>query len=69
MDSTYDSFIPEDLPYRFEAGLQNYSGMIGLGEACRYLQKIGATADVLSEVLALCAIAKAKKRPSGDEER
>jgi len=28
-------------PERFEAGLQNYAGMIGLGEACDYLRKIG----------------------------
>ena len=26
---------------RFEAGLQDYSGIIGLGEACIYLKRIG----------------------------
>lgn len=41
IDSTYDSYVPEKVPYRFEAGLQNYAGIIGLGEACRYLQQIG----------------------------
>ncbi|HII38669.1 TPA: aminotransferase class V-fold PLP-dependent enzyme [Candidatus Micrarchaeota archaeon] len=28
-------------PQRFEAGLQNYAGMIGLGAACDYLSKVG----------------------------
>jgi cysteine desulfurase/selenocysteine lyase len=40
-DSTYDNYKVEELPMKFEAGLQNYSGIIGLGEACRYLSKIG----------------------------
>lgn len=39
--STYETceFLP--VPERFEAGLQNYAGIIGLGEAVKYLQKIG----------------------------
>lgn len=41
IDSTYTDYKMEDLPMRFEAGLQDYSGIIGLGEACRYLKKIG----------------------------
>ncbi|PIN89969.1 selenocysteine lyase [Candidatus Pacearchaeota archaeon CG10_big_fil_rev_8_21_14_0_10_34_76] len=40
-DSSFEDFVPEDIPHRFEAGLQNYSGIIGFGEACRYLRKIG----------------------------
>ncbi|MFH1589453.1 MAG: cysteine desulfurase [archaeon] len=40
-DSTYTSRVIEDLPHRFEAGLQNYAGIIGLGEAARYLMNIG----------------------------
>jgi len=28
-------------PHKFEAGLQNYSGMIGLAAACDYLDKVG----------------------------
>jgi cysteine desulfurase/selenocysteine lyase len=40
-DSTYDSFIAEEPPEKFEAGLQNYAGIIGLSEAVRYLMKIG----------------------------
>ena len=40
-DSTYDDYKIEELPMKFEAGLQNYSGIVGLGEACNYLSKIG----------------------------
>ncbi len=41
INSTYGSYEVEDLPMKFEAGLQDYAGIIGLGEACRYLKKIG----------------------------
>ncbi len=39
--STYETaeFLP--VPERFEAGLQDYAGIIGLGEAAKYLQMIG----------------------------
>ena len=39
--STYKDhkFLP--LPEKFEAGLQNYAGIIGLGAAVKYLDKIG----------------------------
>jgi cysteine desulfurase/selenocysteine lyase len=39
--STYTScqFLPP--PEKFEAGLQDYAGIIGLGEAAKYLQMIG----------------------------
>jgi cysteine desulfurase/selenocysteine lyase len=39
--STYETceFLP--VPERFEAGLQDYAGIIGLGEAAKYLQKVG----------------------------
>lgn len=39
--STYEGhemFLP---PRKFEAGLQNYAGIIGLGAAVKYLQKVG----------------------------
>lgn len=38
--STYDTcqFLPP--PEKFEAGLQDYAGIIGLGEAVRYLEKV-----------------------------
>ncbi len=41
IDSTYEGYKQEKIPMRFEAGLQDYSGIIGLGGACRYLKNIG----------------------------
>lgn len=41
MDATYDSYIVEELPSKFEAGLQDYAGIIGLAAACRYINSIG----------------------------
>jgi cysteine desulfurase/selenocysteine lyase len=38
-DSTYDDATFADLPHRFEAGLQDYGGFIGLGAAIEYLKK------------------------------
>jgi len=40
-NSTYDSHILLKPPEKFEAGLQNYAGSIGLGEAARYIDKVG----------------------------
>jgi len=40
-DSTYEDYEIEDVPERFEAGLQDYAGIIGLGEAIKYLTAIG----------------------------
>ncbi len=39
--STYDDFKLLPPPNKFEAGLQNYAGIIGLTEAIKYLQKVG----------------------------
>jgi cysteine desulfurase/selenocysteine lyase len=41
INTTYESFQLEEPPEKFEAGLQHYAGMIGMGEAARYLMKIG----------------------------
>ena len=41
LDSTYEGYDEELPPKKFEAGLQNYGGIIGFGEACRYLKNIG----------------------------
>lgn len=41
VNSTYDDVVFEKMPHRYEAGLQNYAGIIGLGEAVEYLKKIG----------------------------
>lgn len=40
-NSTYKSYEIESIPQRFEAGLQNYSGIIGLQGAVKYLSNIG----------------------------
>jgi cysteine desulfurase/selenocysteine lyase len=40
-NSNYDSFEKEKIPERFEAGLQNYAGIIGFAEALRYIKKVG----------------------------
>jgi cysteine desulfurase/selenocysteine lyase len=40
-DTHYDSYTLLELPGRFEAGLQNYAGIIGAGAAAEYLMKIG----------------------------
>jgi len=39
--TTYETHKFLKPPERFEAGLQDYAGIIGLGEAARYLEKIG----------------------------
>jgi len=38
-DTTYDSSEFTELPERYEAGLQDYAGIIGLGETTTYLKK------------------------------
>lgn len=38
--STYDSYEMLEIPEKFEAGLQDYAGIIGLGEAVQYLNKL-----------------------------
>jgi len=40
-NSSYDNYSLEDLPMRFEGGVQNYAGIIGFGAAVEYLEKIG----------------------------
>lgn len=41
IDTTYTSAKMEKPPDKFEAGLQNYSGIIGLAEAMRYISNVG----------------------------
>ena len=41
IDSTYETHEFEKIPEKFEAGLQHYAGIIGLGEAASYLMRIG----------------------------
>jgi len=40
-NTSYTSFDPEKIPEKFEAGLQNYAGIVGFAEALKYLKKIG----------------------------
>lgn len=40
-DSSFEDFHLLDFPQKFEAGIQNYSGILGLGAAVDYLEKIG----------------------------
>jgi cysteine desulfurase/selenocysteine lyase len=42
-NSTYTSHELLEAPEKFEAGLQNYAGIIGLGEAASYLMEVGRT--------------------------
>ena len=39
-NSTYDSYEFLHVPEKFEAGLQDYAGIIGLGEAVKYLNNL-----------------------------
>lgn len=48
--ATLNSFELLPPPERFEAGLQNYSGIIGTGAAIRYLNRIGLDAVAEHEV-------------------
>jgi cysteine desulfurase/selenocysteine lyase len=41
--STYEDYKMLPIPEKFEAGLQDYAGIIGLGEAVKYLSKIDFT--------------------------
>ncbi|MFH1174731.1 MAG: cysteine desulfurase [archaeon] len=41
LDSTYTSVHYDKIPFRFEAGLQNYAGITGMKAAFDYLNRIG----------------------------
>ena len=41
VESTYKTAEFEPPPAKFEAGLQNYAGIVGLGEALNYLARVG----------------------------
>jgi cysteine desulfurase/selenocysteine lyase len=40
-DADMSSFVPEEIPTKFEAGIQDYAGAIGFGAAIDYLSEIG----------------------------
>ena len=48
-DAKYGSFDFEEPPMKYEAGLQDYSGQIGLAAASRYLSKIGMSSIAKQE--------------------
>lgn len=50
-DATYDHVTYQEPPARFEAGLQNYAGIIGLGAAVDYLQELFKTPTAIEEHL------------------
>ena len=54
--TTYESGVFLPPPEKFEAGLQDYAGIIGLGAAAAYLQKIGWDAIHKQEVLLNAAL-------------
>ncbi len=41
VDTTYDGYTLDKAPAKFEAGLQDYAGILGLGVACTYLANVG----------------------------
>lgn len=43
LEVSFDGTTYNDLPYKFEAGTPNISGVIGLGAAVDYLQSVGMT--------------------------
>jgi cysteine desulfurase/selenocysteine lyase len=50
---TFEKTTYADIPARFEAGTPNIEGIIGLGEAVRYVQKCGLAAIAEREALLL----------------
>jgi cysteine desulfurase/selenocysteine lyase len=50
IETTHDSYTVEELPRKYEGGLQDYAGQMGLGEAARYLMKIGMSKIAKHEV-------------------
>ena len=41
VDSTFDGYILDHSPVKFEAGLQDYAGIIALADALDYVKKVG----------------------------
>ncbi len=64
-DSTYESHKFLEGPERFEAGLQDYAGIIGLGEAIKYLEDIGFENIKLQEEKLNKIISEGMKNISG----
>lgn len=52
IDADRNSFIPAELPDKFEAGLQNYAGAIGAETAIEYLEEMGES-NIKNHIYAL----------------
>jgi cysteine desulfurase/selenocysteine lyase len=57
LDVRHDGFIPDGLPYKFEAGTPPIAEAIGLGAAVDYLESIGGMEAVRRHEVALTAYA------------
>ena len=53
LEVSFDSTVYNELPYKFEAGTPNISGVIGLGAAVDYLQSVGMARIAQHEELLL----------------
>jgi cysteine desulfurase/selenocysteine lyase len=58
-DTTYTGATIADLPDKFEAGLQNYAGIIGTGAAIDYIRDIGQK-NIFAHILELNTYASAQ---------
>ncbi len=59
---TFEKTLYNDLPYKFEAGTPNISGVIGLGEAIRYIDSLGIlNIEKYEEELYSYAVSEMKK--------
>ncbi len=63
--TTYETHVFLKSPHRFEAGLQDYAGIIGLCEAAKYLQKIGKENIEKHEIMLNRAITEGISEISG----
>ncbi len=59
VDTTHTSATLAGLPDKFEAGLQDYAGVIGAGVAVDYIRKVGKT-TILNQVIKLNHLATEK---------
>ena len=51
LDADYNSFTFSETPFRFEAGLQNYSGAMAAAESLRYIDRLGLESFQEHEVI------------------
>jgi cysteine desulfurase/selenocysteine lyase len=56
LDVELGSYTPANLPYRLEAGIQNYSGIIALAEAINFVSDLGGPQNISNHCLKLNTI-------------